>query len=95
MSKELTAGKEIEGQRQLLMFGLRNKHTKSRKERNYAPLLANSCLRRCLKAQATAANNLMKWNKAAWNIYHMLIVIILLLLAHLNHKVNGDFASNN
>ena len=31
--KELTAGKETEGQRQLLMFGSRNRRTKSRKLR--------------------------------------------------------------
>ena len=36
--KELTAVKETEGQRQLLMFGSRNRRTKSRKERNYGPL---------------------------------------------------------
>ena len=36
--KELTAGKETERQRQLLMFGSRNWRSKSRKERNYAPV---------------------------------------------------------
>jgi len=37
----------LEGQRQLLMFGSRNRRTKSRKERSYAPCLANSWLRHC------------------------------------------------
>jgi len=46
--KELTAGKETEGQRQLLMFGSRNWRSKSRKEHNYAPRLENSWLRHCL-----------------------------------------------
>ena len=41
---ELTAGKEIEGRWQLLMFGSRNWRTKSRKKCNYAPHVANSWL---------------------------------------------------
>jgi len=40
--------KSLQRGRHLLTFGSRNWRTKSRKERNYAPRLANSWLRHCL-----------------------------------------------
>ena len=42
LRKSCSRKKTNEEQRQLLMFGSRNRCTKSRKERNYAPPLANS-----------------------------------------------------
>ena len=47
ISEELTAEKETESERQLLVFGSRNQRTKSSKERNYAPPVANSWLHHC------------------------------------------------
>ena len=44
------AGKEIEGQWQVLMFGSRIGERNREKKRNYAPRVANSWLRHCSKS---------------------------------------------